>query len=364
MGHCTSCGNVLEDQCATCHAGCAHAKDWASIWHLDHVVHVHPGAHFEMEPSDEGRMLSCGVGWHPRALPLRLMCILFGRNGEKLADLGTNATPFHRSGIRYINAPAAAIQRPQAPSSQKAFIGADVVRLNFMPQNFEPHVGGICLALRTAVGHHKQAANQGSEDFHAHARLSIVDSSDNESDMYALCEVNGKTCPSENQSLILAVISRGLDHIWRFEAVDQCVRTSCLDKGVQQVTEHLGFHRPPIAGGSSNPAVATKIRAQLDDKLQRVPPLAYKRSVQHIHAQAPTPSLLHGELKDWLAPPEHSVAAGGLEIFIEDGDDTDTSPDIDPFAQALGTPKTGCKSTELDAHVPHRVGERRHKTSL
>merc|ERR1712224_494706 len=168
---------------------------------------------------------------------------------------------------------------------------------------------------------------QGNEDFHAHARLSIVDGSDNESDTYALCEVNGKTLPSENQSLLLAIISRGLDRTWRFEAVDQCVRTSLLDKGVQQ------------------------FRLQLSDKQQHV---------QHIHAQAPAPSLLHF---DWL-PPGHSITSGGLEIFTEDQDDTDSAPDMDPFAQALGTPKTGCKSTELDAHVAHRLGERRWKTSL
>merc|ERR1712224_486137 len=183
---------------------------------------------------------------------------------------------------------------------------------------------------------------QGNEDFHAHARLSIVDGSDNESDTYALCEVNGKTLPSENQSLLLAIISRGLDRTWRFEAVDQCVRTSLLDKGVQQ------------------------FRLQLSDKQQHIQhihaqaPQAYKKSVQHIHAQAPAPSLLHF---DWL-PPGHSITSGGLEIFTEDQDDTDSAPDMDPFAQALGTPKTGCKSTELDAHVAHRLGERRWKTSL
>jgi len=230
-------------------------------------MHLLSGAAFEIERSDEGRSLSCGVGWHPRALPLRLMCILFGRNGEKLAELGTNATPFHRSGIRYCNAPTAAIQQPQAPKNQKTFAGADVVRLNFIPQNWEPHVGGICLALRTAVGHHKQAVGPGSDEFCAHARLSIVDGYDNESDAYALCEVNAKSWPSENQSLLLAVISRGLDHTWRFEAVAQPVRTSLLEKGVQQVAEHLRLN--DTSGSRASGRASSKNSVQFLRKRQR-----------------------------------------------------------------------------------------------
>lgn len=336
------------------------------------MVRLPPGGAFELEQSDQGRTLTCGVGWHPRALPLRLMCVLFGNEGEKLAELGSNCAPFYRSGIRYCNAPTAVLQQPQAPG-KATFVGADVVRLNFVPENFEENVGGICFALRTAVGHQKQLAGPGTEEFCAHARLSlIVAGSDKDSDAYGLCETNANTWPSENQSLLLSVISRGTDQIWRFHSVAMCVRTSLFDKGMHDVMEHLklsGYKNSVVAsaGDSSASVIASSGKAKKGVQMaadktatqkKSFPPPAYKKkSVQHIQAQAPTHFVLQ---RDSLPFIEHINTSGGLELLIED-EDTDSDPFV---SQASGNPKAGYNSTVPDAQFAHRLGEKRWKTSL
>lgn len=199
------------------------------------------GASLFLERQEETLKLCCQVGWLPGLEGIKPICLLIGRGGEKIGELGADFVPFVRNGIQVEHS-----KPSQAMGS---------VKLTFQLSELEAGMRRIIFALK---------CDGRDGDGLCDLCCAFVKMSKAVKGNPLLCEAStSELARLTKNAVVLAQIARDEEgQRWRFDAVAQCLSSQAVEAWVRVPFDDPDHVEESFEGDLSSPYAVLAARAE------------------------------------------------------------------------------------------------------